>query len=107
MEQDDNSPPTLYRLTGPAALNIKVLDVDSKREATSKLQTWLDNNLNIRDAIRSNIKDIIDYMNEDWTHLMPETKKEIDRIDQRRGESFVKTFPELEQFYNLCGKNNG
>jgi hypothetical protein len=43
-------------------------------------------------------------MKEDWTHLMPETKKEIDRVDARRGESFVKTFPELEKFYNLCGE---
>jgi hypothetical protein len=103
MESDDMSPPTLYRLTGPAPLNIKVLDAETKQMATDKLQAWLDNNLSVRDAIRSNIKDIIDYMKEDWTHLMPETKKEIDRVDARRGESFTKTFPELERFYNLCG----
>jgi len=104
MESDDMSPPTLYRLTGPAPLNIKVLDAETKQIATDKLQTWLDNNLAVRDAIRSNIKDIIDYMKEDWTHLMPETKKEIDRVDARRGESFIKTFPELERFYKLCGE---
>jgi MoaA/NifB/PqqE/SkfB family radical SAM enzyme len=104
MESDDMSPPTLYRLTGPAPLNIKVLDAETKQIAIDKLQTWLDNNLAVRDAIRSNIKDIIDYIKEDWTHLMPETKKEIDRVDARRGESFIKTFPELERFYNLCGE---
>jgi radical SAM protein with 4Fe4S-binding SPASM domain len=106
IESDDMSPPTLYRLTGPAPLNIKVLDAETKQLATDKLQTWLDNNLMVRDAIRSNIKDVIDYMKEDWTHLMPETKKEIDRVDARRGESFIKTFPELERFYNLCGEDN-
>lgn len=104
MESDDMSPPTLYRLTGPAPLNIKVLDAETKQIATDKLQTWLDNNLTVRDAIRSNIKDIIDYMKEDWTHLMPETKKEIDRVDARRGEKFIETFPELEHFYKLCGE---
>lgn len=112
-EMDDILPPEKYgynsphleRLVTPEEFSIKVLDSETKKVATDKLTKWLESHKDNKkySLLCRSVADIIDFMKDDHTHLMPVAKKFIDKIDNRRGENFVKTFPELENFYKLCG----
>jgi len=95
--------PHLQRLETPTYFSIKVLDLETKKEVIKKLHNWLIKNKH-QALFDKAVREIIEYINEDHTHLMPITKFHIDKIDARRNENFVKTFPELERFYNLCGE---
>lgn len=97
--------PHLERLMTPTEFSIKVLDSETKRIATNKLNQWLDAHKGIKkyNLLYKSVSDVIEFMKDDHTHLMSKAKSTIDKIDNRRGENFVKTFPELENFYKLCG----
>ena len=103
---DGPNSPHLHRLVTPTYFSVRVLDQETKIEAVKKLSDWIERNkFNTNTVLmREAVQEIIEYIKEDHTHMMPETKIHIDKIDSRRDENFVKTFPELERFYNLCGE---
>ena len=53
-----------------------------------------------RDFWQSAIDNIINFMyNSDDTHLIPKFREHMQRLDLKRGENFLKVFPELKDLY--------
>jgi len=100
--------PSLDILVAPSYFNLNVLDKDTRGKAIENISNWIGKNLTGKDSEESNLyqqlQNIITYLknNQELDELRSKTKKEIDKIDSRRNENFVKTFPELAHFYELC-----
>ncbi len=93
------SRPTLYRAITPPELSMRVLDTETKQLAKEKIETWLKRYNPSPSKVDYALRDIINYMDEDHSHLKQQAKWHIDTFDKRRNESFVNTFPELKAWY--------
>jgi len=50
--------------------------------------------------LHDGIDNIINFMySNDDTHLIPQFRKEMQKLDLKRGENFLKVFPELKDLY--------
>lgn len=100
--------PSLDILTVPTYFSITLLDSESKKIARNKINIWLEKNLKFFQKNQSFLQQVnsilkhLENEKENVNELREELKIELDKIDSRRNENFVKTFPELEKFYQLC-----
>lgn len=89
----------------PANLNVKVLPAWMKQKVEEKYQDfylWLEkNHRSDREFLASDygikrLKGMVSFMkSEDWSIRMPEFQEYIRHMDQIRGTSFEKTFPDM------------
>jgi len=99
---------SLYHLTTPVYLNANVLPREYKDRARANLHKLIDyiNLLDKQCTVQyvgrtadkiKQISDTISWLTPDdiWFQYKKEFREETDRLDKIRGESFVKTFPEL------------
>jgi len=86
-------------LTHPRYFSITMLTPEQKEEVHKiydQYIDWLKRN-NAWDHIIHSVKGIVDYMDSaDHTHLIPEFRNQITRIDNIRDENLLNTFPELK-----------
>lgn len=78
--------PYLNILDRPAYLNARVLPRDLKDEAVDRLAPYLE---------QPKVKGLIQYLEEDWTHLLPEFRSYTQELDQSRQQSLAETAPIL------------
>ena len=53
-----------------------------------------------KEFLNNGLDNIINFMyNSDDTHLIPEFRKQMQSLDLKRGENFLKVFPELKDLY--------
>ena len=53
-----------------------------------------------REFLHNGLDNIVNFMyNSDDTHLIPEFRVQMQKMDMKRGENFLKVFPELKDLY--------
>jgi len=53
-----------------------------------------------KEFLHNGLDNIVNFMyNSDDTHLIPEFRKQMQLLDMKRGENFLKVFPELKDLY--------
>lgn len=105
-------------LRWPSFMSVLVLPDEIKEERRNHLKKWLDENKNsvLLDSEKAGIQRVIDYMetivkgHDNWittdkTALFHDFKSFYSQYDERRQKNFVKTFPELEHWYNSIKVN--
>ena len=97
----------------PEFLSLTLLDNETKNKFSQDIEklidergTW-DGYATLTFSEVDQLKRMIDYMNspvdEHKLHVLRnDFKLFIDEYDQRRNLNFIKTFPELKNFYNIC-----
>ena len=90
----------MHLVTYPSYLNIRVLPLQLKELAASKIRKFIDTY--ITDEFTSSVygkqrwEALIKYMMaEDWSHKIPSTIEYLESCDATRGTDFRKTFLEL------------
>lgn len=93
-------------LVTPDYLSITILPQNLKDVAASRIKSFYDklDNYNIGDDYKkmllTSFDNIISFMyNKDDTHLIPQFKRKMFRLDRKRGENFINVFPELSELY--------
>lgn len=93
----------LYNMVSPFPMTSQVLPQDLKKEAYVKITALKDKMTSLRfneDFIKE-INGTISWAEsaDKWDSMKESFVKEINRVDNIRGESFVKTFPELSRLF--------
>ena len=53
-----------------------------------------------KEFLNNGLDNIVNFMyNSDDTHLIPEFRVQMQKMDLKRGENFLKVFPELKDLY--------
>ncbi|WP_420581529.1 twitch domain-containing radical SAM protein [Reichenbachiella sp.] len=90
----------LNLLSRPDYFNIKVLPSSHKKTVSQSIQEhieWLSARGTKKDLLEE-FQALIQFMyQEDWSGKLPKLKKQLETIDQLRGENFQQIFPELKQ----------
>jgi hypothetical protein len=103
---------TLNILRFPSFQSALVLPDEIRTHHQQRLQTWLDtwdHNIHLHEHERNHVQRLIDYLDVvktphsesfDRASLLNDFKQFYTQYDQRRGQDFVKTFPNLADWYN-------
>lgn len=89
----------------PSHLNVRVLPQELKKQISNKIITFASSFLRDMEFVmnpygRQRWIGLMDYMNsEDWSDKLPAMKEYLEINDKTRGNSLLKTFPELELLY--------
>lgn len=78
--------PFINILDRPAHLNVRILPRSVKEEVIEALQPYKN---------KPKVSGLIRYLEEDWSHLVPEFKKYTQTLDQGRGQSLSELSPKL------------
>jgi len=91
---DEDPTIILGSLHWPQYLSTKILPQKIKRRVTRKLTKYVEAN---RDKLKAdNVYGSLDLMNsEDWTHLLPQTKDYLEKLDELRNLNYKESFKEL------------
>lgn len=93
------STPNLTILRTPAELGISILSYEEKEKIKIKIKKWIFDN-KPSDSLKIRLNNILDFLNVDDSNLSRDFKSYTMKIDKRRDESFVDTFPELRDWYD-------
>ena len=103
---------TLNILRFPSFQSALVLPDTIRTHHQQRLQTWLDtwdHNIHLHEHERNHVQRLIDYLDVvktphsdafDRVSLLNDFKQFYTQYDQRRGQNFVATFPNLADWYN-------
>jgi len=93
-------------LVGPDWLSITILPEHYKDAAKQKLELLKQDITDLKlyetrhNFLINGIDNIINFMyNKDDTHLIPRFREEMQKLDMKRGENFLRVFPELKDLY--------
>ena len=93
-------------LVGPEFMSITILPEHIKQKAETSLRQLKSDidAMNMypqrRQFLHDGIDNIINFMyNSDDSHLIPEFREYMQRFDMKRGENFLRVFPELKDLY--------
>jgi MoaA/NifB/PqqE/SkfB family radical SAM enzyme len=78
--------PFINILDRPAHLNVRILPREVKDEVIAELQAY---------TRKPKVGGLIRYLEEDWSHLVPEFKKYTDTLDQNREQKLSGLLPKL------------